>query len=450
MMDLLKIRREERPLSLFLLAVILLSNALAVYKYYDVIANTHKWFTWKFFKYYHMSGFDPITYSVISSWTPEYKVYRHPLLALFMYPLYMVNSWLTELTGVNCAQFAVLPLMVFCAFYSFVFINRIFTDIVKLGYRDSALLTVMTYSSAYMMLCTVVPDHFVFSLFALTLTLLLAGRAMEKGQRIGLRHSVCLFVVTAGITVTNGVKVFVALLFVNGRRFFRPRFMLLAVLIPVLFLLGMSEYQQRNFVIPRENAQRVAQARKDSIDRAKAISSNRPLRERPVRKSVNGRPIARIPLIEWTDVTTPRGKTVVENLFGEPIQFHRDHFLGDIWVSRPIFVEYNYWWQYAVEAVVVLLFIGGIWSGRHSRCLWLALSWFGLDMIMHLVLGFTINEIYIMSPHWLFIMTLATGFLVKKHHSRWLTLPLAGITVYLLVYNGLLLGSCLLHPVAVR
>jgi hypothetical protein len=73
-------------------------------------------------------------------------------------------------------------------------------------------------------------------------------------------------------------------------------------------------------------------------------------------------------------------------------------------------------------------------------------SWFLLDMGLHVGLGFGINEVYIMSAHWMFIIPIAIGFLVNRlHHSM---LPymrglLLVLTLYLLMYNGWLIGKFL-------
>ena len=126
--------------------------------------------------------------------------------------------------------------------------------------------------------------------------------------------------------------------------------------------------------------------------------------------SKQGRPLSNEGMLRWSDVTTPRWPSLVENVFGEPLLFHRRHLLGDALRHRPVFVEYDIKANYFVEAAVVLLFLAGIACGIRSRLLWLALSWFGFDMALHLGLGFGINEVYIMSPHWLFVLPVAMAF----------------------------------------
>lgn len=141
----------------------------------------------------------------------------------------------------------------------------------------------------------------------------------------------------------------------------------------------------------------------------------------------------------WTDATTPRLASMVENFFGEPIQLHADHLLGDVLVNRPVIVAYRHAASYAVEAAIVLFFLAGIWAGRRSRFLWIALSWMGFDMIIHVALGFGLNEVYIMSPHWLFVLPLAMGYALLRLRGRWLQsarVVLLLLSTFLLGYNA--------------
>ncbi|HEY9551736.1 MAG TPA: DUF6080 domain-containing protein, partial [Prevotella sp.] len=98
-------------------------------------------------------------------------------------------------------------------------------------------------------------------------------------------------------------------------------------------------------------------------------------------------------------------------------------------------------------ALVVLLFLMGIWWGRRSRFLWLVLSYFALDMVLHLGLGFGLGEVYIMACHWIYAIPIAVAFLLKGIRGRGKILLRALIvllTVYLYVYNIALIGSYLM------
>ena len=78
--------------------------------------------------------------------------------------------------------------------------------------------------------------------------------------------------------------------------------------------------------------------------------------------------------MKWTDISTDRVETVWHNLFGETIQLHQDYLLDDTLKSRPVVVGYRYILNYVVEALIIALFLIGIWMGRKQRFLWMILS----------------------------------------------------------------------------
>ena len=90
--DIFRIRREERWLALVVLVALLALNALVLCKYYDLFTPITRWYWPLFIHNFHISGFDPITYSVVSDWLAGYNVYRHPLLAFYMYVPYLINQ----------------------------------------------------------------------------------------------------------------------------------------------------------------------------------------------------------------------------------------------------------------------------------------------------------------------------------------------------------------------
>jgi hypothetical protein len=69
------------------------------------------------------------------------------------------------------------------------------------------------------------------------------------------------------------------------------------------------------------------------------------------------------------------------------------------------------------------------------------------DMFLHIILGFGINEIYIMTPHWAFVLPIATAFLFANVRGWWLRGIVLLLTLYLLGYNGYLLTDFLLTPI---
>ena len=93
----IKVRKAERlPACLFLLWQIIM-QATVIVPYYSVFSVVSSNYRKNFLDWFHVSGFDPLTYCVVTDWSTAYDVHRHPLLAFFYYPLYLINHGLTSL-----------------------------------------------------------------------------------------------------------------------------------------------------------------------------------------------------------------------------------------------------------------------------------------------------------------------------------------------------------------
>lgn len=439
-----KIQKEERWLALIIFALLTILNGLVIAKYNAPFTQITNDYYKNFIRHFCVSGFDPLTYWVLSDWSAAYNVYRHPLLAFYMYVPYLINMGLMKLTGYNCALYIAVIIQMFCAFYSMVFLYRIFREVIELGKWASHALTLLFFSFGYVMVSAIVPDHFVISMLLLILALYVSGRRMKNHHDFKIWQSVLYFLLTAGTSLNNGLKIFFSALFVNGKRFFRPKHLLLAVILPAGLLWGFCHWEYRTYVWPNEMARKEAKAKKeaakkDSIQKAKQLAKEKAKKKRG---SKQGTPLTKVGFMSWTDISTSRTESVVENLMGESIQLHSDYLLGDELRHRPMIVKYRYWWNYAVEGIISLLFLAGIWYGRKSKYLWLVLSYFALDMVLHIGLGFGINEVYIMTAHWIYALPIAMGFLIKNapiRFRKYLIGIVAAIALYLIIYNGSLI-----------
>jgi hypothetical protein len=460
---LFRLKPEERVQAAVALTVIVLLNALFIFRLHELFLQPGFGPYWKVFeRELHLSGYDPYTYLTVTDWDVVYEAHRHPLLAFFIWPLWLLNQGLTWLFGVNCVQYVVALVVIPSSLYSYVFLYRIHREIVGLRRDDATLLTMFAFSMAYLLLSVIVPDHFTVSMFLLLMTFYISGICIKKGREFRWWQSAVLFFITAGVTLSNGIKVFLSGFFVNRRNFFRPKYLLLAVLLPSALLWGIAVWQHYTFVEPRQQAreavkQRKAEQEKERVaqmtsDQRAQYEAKKARREAVLRKQAEktGKPMEDHGYLKWTDISTSRWQTIYENLLGETIQFHRQHFLEDTLVGRPLFVPYLSMFSYVVEALVVLLALVGVWYGRRNRFLWLCLSCLAIDMAIHLVLGFGINEVFIMAPHFLFILPIATSYLLKERRREGghaIRLAVTALTAYLFTYNGVLLTYFLLTPI---
>ncbi|NPD91095.1 DUF6080 domain-containing protein [Xylanibacter muris] len=466
LLDIFRIRKEERIPSLVALTVIILLNAMFVARMYDKFTPlmSHSETVRTMLRNFHVSGYDPLTLITISSWTDGYNVYRHPLLAFMMYPLYLLNTVLGEIFGINCALFICAVLMSVCSFYSFVFLRRILTDVIGLGKTDAGILAALFFSFGYVLVISFTPDHFGLSMCMFLIVLYVSGMRIRKSRIIPSWQMALLNTFATGITSTNTVKIVLAQMFVNGSRFFHWRNIAFAVILPVVLLWFFCRFEYKVFVLPGEKARHEARARKKAEQRKKEDERTARLIAASPKDSVEirrrakvtaaakrrrragnqGKPISNGEFMRWSDITTPRAATLVENFFGEPLILHEKHLLGDVFLRRPVFVKYESPLCYAAEAVAVGLLLLGIWLGRRSRLLWLCLSWFACDMALHLGIGFGINEVFIMSPHWLFVFPIVYAFILRHPKCRFpARIAFASLTAFLIYHNLPLLMSFL-------
>ena len=440
-----KFTREELLVCLLALVLFIGANALMVSSYPSVYFNGGNLGFWSiFFPHFHVSGYDVGAYIDISNERIYYTASRHPFWFSFLFPFYWLNHWLMRETEINFAVYIMATLQVICATLSFMCFYRTFRRVLDLRASESLLFTLLLYSFAHILLATMVPDHFCFSLFLLALTIYVAGIHLKNHRRLPVWKSALLFFFTAGITVTNGIKTCLAVWFVNGKRAF-SWLSIGSLLFCCGLLYGIWSYQCHAYEEPQAVAIskiETALKKKDPHigDKSKA--------HRAFVKKQNGKTLnSNVPLLKWTDVTTSRWQSAVENLFGESIQFHDQHLLEDVQISRPVFVHYTWTFCYVVEVILVLFLFLGIWCGRHSRLLWMIFSWAAFDMIMHLVMGFGLNEVYIMTAHWAFLIPFAMAFLYKALQPQWrrpMRIIILLLTLYLFIYNGRLLTTFLL------
>lgn len=436
-----KIKREEWMLLLVGILVFAALNWLMLQYNFDTFTHAQRG---GFYSMFHghvtVSGYDEYTYITLSKWRILYQLYRHPLLAAMFYPFSALNDWLMFEYHINFAIIIWAVIMLFCDVYSLIFLYRIEREIIGLNRADATLLAALFFSFAHIMISCFVCDHFGLSMMLLLMSLYLGGKYLKEKRRMPAWLTGLLVLITSGVTLTNGVKPALAAWFTCGRRVFRWRYLLVAGVLPVCLLGGAFWYQNECVVKPdKEWGERMAAKR---VARDSMFLKRNEAHRQLISRNKQGQ-ISENPLFEWTDTKASRWDAVVENLFGESILLHREHLLEDVNISRPVIVRYHQAWQYAVVAIVVLLFLAGIWTGRCEKFLWLCLSWFAFDMVLHLVLGFGIIEVYIMAAHWAFVIPVATGYLLKALPWKSLRAGILLLALLLWTYNGVLITQYL-------
>lgn len=436
--DIFKVKKEERWLAFAMLAVFVTFNAMVIASHYHLYTmDAHGGFWSIFTKNFRMSGYDCWSWITVSGGRIHFVTSRHPLYLTFLYPLYLLNDWLIQNVGYNFAVYFMAVIIVFSAFYAVLFMYRIFREVLELRRKDARILTLLLFSFGHVLIPTMVPDHFVISLMLLSLTLYITGKKMKKGQLLTAWQSLVLTFFTAGMATSNGVKTLLAGLFTNGKKVFTCKFISIGVVLPLLLLFGIQQSQYYLLEVPQQAV--VSHIESETLKKnPQKVLEHKKQRDEWQRTHL-GQPVGDGVITKLMDVSTPRIPTIVENFFGESIQLHQRSLLKDVSWERPIFVEYNWSLNYIIEAFVVLLFIVGIVFSYKQRFFKMLLAWFACDLTLHLILGFAVTEVYIMTSGWAFIIPISYGYLLKQLSMKWLKLArvaLIMLTIYLWIYNA--------------
>lgn len=448
----MRLRREEWILGLVVLLLLVILNGMLIMKYdalFSVVCDDYG----KLLSYnYHLSGFDATTYSVLTEWGMKYDVLRHPLLPYLMGLPYGLNQLLISLFGVNGTLYIAASVILFFAFCTTVILYRILRELVGVSKWDAVLLVMFFFSLAYVLVTYIATDHFGISLFLILWSLYLVGKSYQEGRLLSTWKSALLLLVTAGVTLTNGAKVCAAELIARGKGFFHWRY-LLVICGCWLFVIGLGVLEERIYVFPKEQeAQRYFQEHKvEMIQKARRDHERYKHAPWVIHK---GKPLGKGSLLKWTDYTTSRWETLKENVFGESLILHEEYVLDDVLTSyRPVLLSYRAVINYVIEGLLVILLLAGIWYGRRERLLWMCLLGILPDALMHLGLGFAINEIYIMSAHWVYVFPIAAACLLAKSRKRaadTLRVVIILLTVYLFIHNlGLIVDWMRQPPVSI-
>lgn len=436
--DIFKVKKEERWLAFAMLAVFVTFNAMVIASHYHLYTmEAHGGFWSVFTKNFRMSGYDCWSWITVSGGRIHFVTSRHPLYLTFLYPLYLLNDWLIQNVGYNFAVYFMAVIIVFSAFYAVLFLYRVFREVLELRRKDARLLTLLLFSFGHVLIPTMVPDHFVISLMLLSLTLYITGKKMKKGQLLTAWQSLVLTFFTAGMATSNGVKTLLAGLFTNGKKVFTCKFISIGVVLPLFLLLGIQQSQYYLLEVPQQAV--VSHIESETLKKnPQKVLEHKKQRDEWQRTHL-GQPVGDGVITKLMDVSTPRIPTIVENFFGESIQLHQRSLLKDVSWERPIFVEYNWSVNYIIEAFIVLLFIVGIVFSYKQRFFKMLLAWFACDLTLHLILGFAVTEVYIMTSGWAFIIPISYGYLLKRLSMKWLKLmrmALIMLTIYLWIYNA--------------
>ena len=301
MKNIFKIKKEERVMAVVYMLVFTALNALLIHSYPANFFRAGKLGFWSiFYKHFTVSGFDAYSYIFLSNEKIYYELSRHPLFSVLLYPGAWLNQWLMDMTSRNCATYIMAVMLVACATFSAIFFFRICRELIHLGKLDAHILTAFFFSFASIMLTTMVPDHFCFSMLCLLVSIYIVGINMSRGIPLKAWQACALFFCTAGISLSNGVKTGIMALWNNGKKVFTLKFFGIAFILPLIVMGGYFYYQNECIVKPQEEQgkqiEKKLMPKRPDIAKANAIHD-------AWMKAGKGKAISEEPFLKWTDAS---------------------------------------------------------------------------------------------------------------------------------------------------
>lgn len=440
-------RHKEAALLLFIgIAVVSAFNAMMLCYNYEAWVNPKVGFWTAFSSKFEVSGFDCFTYIIISKWRPLYVLSRHPLLAMMVWPLSQLNILLRDITGINCTIHIVAVVWGVASLCSWMLFYHLMRRTLSLRFPESLLLTLFFFSFSHVMLTLFTPDHMTLTLPLLLLSVILSARAINQGRLMPLWQTLLLCLVSTGITTTNCVKIYIADLFAMWRRCSLRHWLLrsAAYLLPLALIAAAFVWQTNTTQREEERYAESIIAKRSAKDSVFAEMIQQSLENT---EKVHNSQIIGIDGLTNTEYHIDRLPSLTENVFGEGFILHETCTLKDANRHRPVLIRYTNPANYVFEAMILILFVIGIWYGRHERIVWMTLTMFLFDMILHVGMNFASADVYIMTAHWAFVIPVCIAFTLKKGGSRMRTATLAAVlflTVYMWIHNTQLTASHLL------
>lgn len=439
--------RETLFVALAGFIVIVALNAMMLHYHYDLWIRPKVGFWTSFWDNFEVSGFDPYAYIVVSKWRPLYILPRHPLLAVMLWPLSLLNEWLSDVTDINCAIFIIASLWIVVNTISWTLMYKIHRHIMELSFANSLLLSAFFFSFSHVMMITFVCDHMALTLPCLLLAIYIAGKAIKQQRTIPLWQSLPLLFLSTGITTTNMIKVgiadFVAML--HRGRWNKVLCHFLWYLIPLSIIGALYLYQERTSQEEERNSIKHTVEVRMQRDSTFAEYWRKSTKES---EEIKKQQIVHLSIATNTEYHIDRIPSLVENVFGEGFILHRKHALEDANRKRPVLVRYDNWCYYALETSIIMLFLAGVWYGRREPLVWMTMLMFLFDMLLHVVLNFASADVYIMTAHWAFVIPIAIACLFKRVRNAKLEFTLQSLllflTLFLWVHNMTIIANHIL------
>lgn len=326
----------------------------------------------------------------------------HPLMKFFMIPLVRIGNTIALIVGHEKAK-AVFMCSLFTMMISLssVYMHRYYTQVIGITNKKTLSLLTLFYGflSTNLILCFTT-ESFTITVFLLTFCTYFYSKSIKTNTNTTIAQSGILAIMLGGITITNFAKGIIPIFFTNQKRKVIIRNL---CFISLIFLLLISA------VLINGYSDKVS----DRIEKFSFSENSR---------------------LEY----------IIDLFFSAPILFpelitvlmqRTNGLLEGISVGF-----YHHWWQYASIAIIFGLCMLGIARNYKNKLIWMLLMILSVDIAIHIIIGYGLNDPFIYGGHWVFLVPLFIGWAFKDVEldsikGKIYSSILLSITIILMVNN---------------
>lgn len=311
------------------------------------------------------------------------QISGHPLLMIFYYPFVLIGNVLAYLITFKAKTLFFVLLSSSMISMSSVYIYRYLREIIDIKKSVSYLLTLLfAFFSTNLILCFT-PESFTLSALFLAFNVYYNSSYVKKGESPPFVSNIILAdFILGGITITNVAKGIVPVLFFKEKK---VSILKKIVMLSLIFLVILCLVHILSAVFLNKNYFESIFVHRESFTDA----------------SLSGAPYLQM---------------LFNHFFGAPVLFPQlmNYEAQGTGIKYIIEGNYIFWWQYMFVAVVLVMMLFSLISNYKNSLVWMIFLLFLVDIVIHCILKFGLNQPFIYGAHWIYCVPLLLGWLYSK------------------------------------
>ncbi len=350
-----------------------------------------------FFKLSAVYGLDPdanyVKMSRLIYMTPFESTF-HPILTGLLLPLSIVFK-LLQFISWDVSRLACAAFFNAVAAFSLLIVYKYCRNLLNLNLYKSLGISLLFSLQAFVLLIAFIPESFSLSMLFLLIMVYLTTENILVGKKVRFRTNATFFYLISGITISNAIKVVISILFQKGLLSQRLKTIIKSGVITLLIFI--VAFGITYFMLQGIGQEAVADAGRGKFFTRAADDFQSIFHFENVLKLFLFEPV----------------------LFYNNIHYSYDYYCNPGSIQNPG-AEFHY--NSVLYPLTLILYFGlflySIIVNYKNKAVLLLSSFFAVDIFIHVICSYGLNEAYLYSPHWLYCFPLIIAWLYKSSKSK--------------------------------